>query len=173
MLSSPFWCVRKGVGYLTIISTIFRWGKRGAILWHKILNRNLIKVSYSCMRKVKSIINSHNHKILQSQRSISTKTSSCITKIACPLSNHFLLRNIFYQAIVSSENPELKEKVSFGISETPFKLRYPNHLNSFHTVRYKNDTELSKEIWNFKEKTNSTYSIVENSKALQTLQHRI
>ena len=119
---------------------------------HKIFNRNSIKVSYSCMRNVKSIITSHNHKIFQSQRSISTKTCNCITKTACPLNNQCLLRNTVYQATVSSENPELKEKVYFGISETPFELRYANHLKSFNTIRYKNDTEPSKEIWNFKEK---------------------
>ena len=104
------------------------------------------------MRNVKSIISLHNHKILQSQRSKPTKTCNCITKTACPLNNQCLLRNIVYQAIVSSEKPKIKEKVYFGISETPFKLRYANGLKSFNTVRYKNDTELSKEIWNFKEK---------------------
>ena len=119
---------------------------------HKIFNRNSIKVSYSCMRNVKSIISSHNHKILQSKRSISTKTCNYITKTSCPLNNQCLLRNIVYKAIVSSENPELKKKVYFGISETPFKLRYANHLKSSKIIRYKNDTELSKEIWNFKEK---------------------
>ena len=123
---------------------------------HKIFNRNSIKVSYSCMRNVKSIISSHNHKILQSQRNISIKNCNCITKTACPLNNQLLLRNIVYQTIVSSENPELKENVYFGINETPFKLRYPNHLKSFNTVRYKNDTELSKEIWSFKEKAITT-----------------
>ena len=60
---------------------------------HKIFNRNSIKVSYSCMRNVKSIISSHNHKILQSQRGISTKTCNCITKTACPLNKQYLLRN--------------------------------------------------------------------------------
>ena len=81
------------------------------------------------MRNVKSIISSHNHKILQSRKSISTKTYNCITKTASPLNNQCLLRNIVYQAIVSSENPELKEKVYFGISQTiqakipkPFKI---------------------------------------------------
>ena len=98
------------------------------------------------MRNVKSIISLHNHKILQSQRSIPTKTYNSITKTACPLNNQCLLRNIVYQAIVSSENPEIKEKVYFGISETPFKLKHANHLKSFNTVRYKYDTEVSKGI---------------------------
>ena len=31
---------------------------------HKLFNRNTVKISYSCMRNIKSIINSHNTKIL-------------------------------------------------------------------------------------------------------------
>ena len=34
--------------------------------FHKIFNRNNIKVSYSCMPNIKSAINSHNRKILHS-----------------------------------------------------------------------------------------------------------
>ena len=74
---------------------------------HKIFNRNSIKVSYSCMRNVKSIISSHNQKILPSQRNISIKTCNCITKTACPLNNQCLLRNIVYKATVSSEKKSL------------------------------------------------------------------
>ena len=59
---------------------------------HKIFNRNSIKVSYSCMRNLKSIISSHNHKILQSQRSISTKTYNCITKTACQSNNPMFVK---------------------------------------------------------------------------------
>ena len=57
-----------------------------------------------------------------------------------------------YQAIVTSNNPELKEKTYYGISETAFKLRYANHTKSFNTERYKNDTELSKEVWKIRGK---------------------
>ena len=31
--------------------------------FHKIFNRNTVKITYSCMPKVKTIINSYNHKI--------------------------------------------------------------------------------------------------------------
>ena len=36
-------------------------------------------------------------------------------------------------------------------SQIDFKLRYANHTKSFNTEKYKNDTELSKEIWKIKE----------------------
>ena len=54
-----------------------------------------------------------------------------------------MLRILFIYCIdiVSLENPELKEKVYFGISETPIKLKYANHFIYFNTVRNKNDTE--------------------------------
>ena len=37
------------------------------------------------------------------------------------------------------------------ISETAFKLRYADHTKSFNTEKYKNETELSKEVWKIKE----------------------
>ena len=72
------------------------------------------------MQNLKSVISSHNHKILQSrkilQRSISTKTCNCINKTACPINNQCLLRNIVHQAIKSLENPELKEKFTLVLA---------------------------------------------------------
>ena len=39
-------------------------------------------------------------------------------------------------------------KQSYGLTETSFMERYGNHKRSFRHERYKNDTELSKYIWN-------------------------
>lgn len=39
----------------------------------------------------------------------------------------------------------------YGTSESEFKTRYNNHTKSFRNERYKNDTELSKVIWNLKD----------------------
>jgi hypothetical protein len=76
---------------------------------------------------------------------------NCIKKIACPLNNQCLSKNVVYKATISSDNPILKEKSYIGISENTFKLRFANHLKSFNATRYKNDTELSKEIWRLKD----------------------
>ena len=53
--------------------------------FHKIFNRNSVKVSYSCMPNMKDIINSHNHHILQKNANISNKSCNCIDKANCPL----------------------------------------------------------------------------------------
>ena len=97
------------------------------------------------MPNVKYIVSSHNYKIIYSQRSIRTKTCNCITKTACPLNKQCLLRNIVYQAIVSSVNPELKEDT--------IKAKYANHLKSLNTVRYKNNTELRRKFGISKKKS--------------------
>jgi hypothetical protein len=135
-----------GQRFLTLIDQHFPKNHK----LHKIFNRNTIKISYSCMPNIKSIINSHNKNILYGKKKLE-KTCNCIIKSLCPLSNQCLTSNIVYQAIVSSNKPEYKDKVYIGISETPFKLRYANHIKSFNTTKYRNDTELSKEIWELKE----------------------
>ena len=109
---------------------------------YKIFSRNSIKVSYSCMANMKDIKNSHNHHILQKNISISKKTCNCIDKAKCPLHWKCLTKNIIYQSIVTSNNPELKGKTYYGISKT----RYTNHTKSFNMERYKNNTKLSKEV---------------------------
>ena len=77
-------------------------------------------------------INSHNHHILQKNANISDKTCNCIDKAKCPLHQQCLTKNIVYQAIFTSNNPKLKEKTYYGISETAFKLRYADHTKSPH-----------------------------------------
>ena len=85
--------------------------------FHKIFNRNNIKVSYSCMPNIKSVINSRNRTINSQSR-----TCNCIKKIDCPLQEKCFSENTLYQADFSSENFETK--IYYGISETKFKTRY-------------------------------------------------
>ena len=56
---------------------------------HKIFNRNTVKVSYSCMSNVKSIITSHNSCIIRKSQpqDISAENCNCRNKNACPLQN--------------------------------------------------------------------------------------
>ena len=55
--------------------------------------------------------------------------------------------NIVYKAKVTSSNQNYQEKVYFGSCETTFKKRFSNHKKSFNLKEYKNETELSNEIW--------------------------
>ena len=72
--------------------------------FHKIFNRNNIKVSYSCMPNIKSAINSHNRKILHPPVNNQSRTCNCI---------NCLNENTLYQADISSEN--FPTKFYYGI----------------------------------------------------------
>ena len=112
---------------------------------HKIFNRNTLKLSYSCMSNVKSIISSHNKAQISKPVNPSDEISNCNcrNKNSCPLERNCKERNIVYQAEVTT--PQSKETY-IGLCDTPFKEWYRNHTCSFRNERYKNATELSKYI---------------------------
>ena len=118
--------------------------------FHKLFNKNTVKVSYSCTRNIKTIINSHNAKILFPKKSTEQRTCNCLNKVNCPLEQKCLTTNIVYKAKVTSSNQNYQEKVYFGSCETTFKKRFSNHKKSFNLKEYKNETELSNEIWRIK-----------------------
>ena len=119
--------------------------------FRKLFNRNNIKVSYGCMRNVGSIINSHNQKILGINQKLQLGECNCRVKTSCPLNGHCLTENLLYQATMTSNLPNYRSKIYKGISHLPFKLRYNNHKKAFNNQRYRNDCELSKEVWRIKD----------------------
>ena len=151
---------------------------------NKIFNRNTIKVSYSCMKNVKSVISSHNNKILSKAPSPpppppsppppsptltptpplkptpappTNKTCNCRDKNTCPLNKKCLTKGIVYHAKITAEDNE-ETRHYIGITATTFKERFRNHQKSFNIATYANDTELSKYIWSLK-KSNRPYKI--------------
>ena len=119
--------------------------------FHKIFNRNTVKVSYSCTKNVKTIINNHNRKILKdNENNNNTKLCNCMKKHECPLDGNCLVTNTIYEASLTSDKPGYQNKIYIGQAETSFKTRYSNHKKSFNSERYKNETELSKEVWKLK-----------------------
>ena len=62
---------------------------------HKILNRNTVKVSYSCMENIKNVIRRHNNRILVTPRNRSTEDKcNCRKKDECPLPGKCLTRTL-------------------------------------------------------------------------------
>ena len=118
--------------------------------FHKLFNKNTVKISYCCTRNIKSIINSHNAKILFPKKSTEQRTCNCLNKVNCPLEQKCLTTNIVYKANITSSNQNYQEKVYFGSCETTFKKRFSNHRKSFNLKQYKNERELSNEIWRIK-----------------------
>ena len=119
---------------------------------HKILNRNNVKVSYSCMPNVASHISSHNIKMLQNSKpseNQQSKNCNCQKKAECPLQGNCLASAIVYQA---DAKPEIGAKVKYiGLCEPSFKERYGDHKLSFNHKKYSAKTELSKFVWDMKE----------------------
>ena len=59
--------------------------------FYKIFNPNNVKVSYSSMPNISSIIKSHNQKVLSNDVSKSSKSScNCRDKSSCPLNGNCL-----------------------------------------------------------------------------------
>ena len=81
---------------------------------HKLFNKNTVKISYSCTRNIKTIINSHNAKVLFRKKSTEQRTYNCLNKVNCPLEQKCLTANIVYKAKVTSSNQNYQEKVYFG-----------------------------------------------------------
>ena len=115
--------------------------------YRSLFNKNNVKVSYSCVESMGSVIQSHNRKILNQQKPKEEKPCNCRIKGSCPLDGSCRKTCIVYKAAVTSE---ASTKFYYGASEGEFKQRYYNHTKSFLHSEYRTETELSEHIWNLK-----------------------
>ena len=118
--------------------------------------RSFVKVSYSCMDNMQSIINKHNKKVT----SIDTKPNAqdqcnCRDKDQCPIDNNCLTSAVIYNARVTIGDTT---KNYIGLTEGTFKQRFTQHKHSFHHRSYMNSTELSKYIWHLRD-SNKDFNI--------------
>ena len=117
--------------------------------WHKIFNRNNVKVSYSCLPNIASIITSHNKSILKNTKDSINDTCNCQDKQLCPLDNKCLDKSVIYKCNIKSEDLN-KEANYIGLTEGTFKTRFYQHRNSFKYESKANSTALSKFYWELK-----------------------
>ena len=122
---------------------------------HKIFNRNTLKLSYSCMSNVKTIISNHNKAQINKSDPTNDSNCNCRNSSTCPMDGKCNDQNIIYQAEVTTST---SRETYIGLCDTTFKLRYRNHVCSFRNERYKHATELSKYIWSLKDR-NIMYNI--------------
>ena len=94
-------------------------------------------------------ISAHNRSVLQQPQAKPTKTCNCRTPSSCPLSGECLTDSVVYQATVKSEG---REETYIGLTGDQFKSRYRNHMASFRNSAKRNATELSKHVWELKDK---------------------
>ena len=100
---------------------------------------------------MRSTISKHNFRILAKTKSRTIDTCNCQRKDECPLPGKCQTTNVIYRAnITTVDNGETKYYI--GMTANPLKERYRNHTKSFKDKKYANETELSKYIWDLKEK---------------------
>ena len=135
-----------GRKFLKIVDESF---PEGHVL-RKLFNRNSVKLSYSCMPSVKSIIDSHNTALMQKESAPVTECEPCNCRAAneCPLEGKCREMNTVYQATVTTKN---SEETYIGLTATEFKTRHSNHKSSFKNEKLRYATELSKHVWKLKD----------------------
>ena len=134
--------------FLSIIDKHFKNTDLG-----KYFNRSNVKVSYSCMGNMESIIAGHNRKIIRKEAAKSTtseKKKECNCRVGesrCPLKGKCLTQSIIYKAKISTND---ETSVYIGQTSNTFKERFLNHTKSFNLKKYETSTSLSKYIWKLK-----------------------
>ena len=113
---------------------------------HRILNRNTVKVSYSCCKNIKTIIQSHNSKIINGEKKAREgKKCNCqrSRKDDCPMKGDCQHTDVIYHATVKS-GTEVKKYVG---STKNFKTRWYGHKASFRKEEKRHSTALAAHIW--------------------------
>ena len=77
--------------------------------YHKIFNKNNIKVSYSCMDHMEKLIKKHNNNLLR-KHGTSKRNCNCRANNTCPLDGKCLSSNIAYSAEVLIGNNQHGDK---------------------------------------------------------------
>ncbi len=118
---------------------------------YKIINRNNVKLSYSCMPNVSKIIQSNNNRVLQQRQNVdsglSPKTCNCRTA-PCPLGGKCLTQSVIYEATLKTSSDV---HTYIGLTEGPFKTRYNGHKQTFRHEKYRSGSEISKKVWELKD----------------------
>ena len=118
--------------------------------FHCIVNRNTVKLSYSCTTNIDNIVKAHNTKIRSKDDTTDAgKNCNCRDSTTCPVANKCLTTNVVYKATVAYED---KAQHYIGMTENSFKTQYTLHKSSIRHSKHRNQTELSNLIWSLTDK---------------------
>ena len=116
----------------------------------KLFNKKSVKLSYSCMPNMKSLISGHNKKVIIGQEVADKIERGCNCRVGvdrCPLAGKCLTKSLVYKAEVASMDGS---KEYLGQASNTFKLRFNGHTDSFRNEGKQKDTTLSHHIWKLK-----------------------
>ena len=100
------------------------------------------------MPGMNNVIGRHNFEIMKDSAPATIKTCNCRRKTDCPLAGNCLSECINYKALVNTTT----NTYYYGACENTFKERYNNHKCSFSYKSREKNTDLSKYVWDLKEK---------------------
>ena len=123
----------------------------------KIINRNNVKLSYSCMPNISSKIKNHNNKIMKENSKKPNESCNCRKKENCPMKGRNCRKeNVIYEADIITEN---ETKTYIGLSSNEIKKRIAGHYTTINCKpenknfqQYSQATELSKAVHRLKSK---------------------
>ena len=135
-----------GREFLNLIEKCFPANHKFRKLFNK---NNLNKLSYTQLKTDHRWTQQDHHKTEPAiWRWNTPKPCNCREPNKCPLSGECLVNHVVYQAtITTAENSE----TYVGLTATEFKTRWRNHQMSFTHESKRNNTELSKHIWQLKD----------------------
>ena len=135
---------------------------------HRLFNDNTVKLSYSCMPNMDSIVKAHNTKILRKEEeNIEEKSCNCRDRPSCPVENQCLKTNVVYKVTVQYDK---KTSHYIGMTENSFKTRYAQHKSSLKHSKNRSQTELSSLVWSLKDNNTPyqlTWQIIDNAQPYQ------
>ncbi|GFS12631.1 hypothetical protein ElyMa_004864100 [Elysia marginata] len=92
---------------------------------YKIINKNTIKVSYSCLPNLKQAIINHNKRLIKQEKEENApppKSCNCRKKEDCPLKGDCLTNSVIYKATVTQIKTGTQDSY-IGLTENSFKTR--------------------------------------------------
>ena len=125
---------------------------------HKLFNRNTIKLSYSCVRNMKAIIDSHNREILN-PKPLTKEPCDCPSWKVCyfdRIDGGCNAKQVIYQYDVETDIDVAwnglcgKVKTYYGQTERALKKRLSEHRHAIENEDSQNATALSRYIWYLK-----------------------
>ena len=104
------------------------------------------------MRNLKTSISNHNHQLLKQRAKSPTNCIIVDCQTNVPLTdNASCTESLVYKAEITTTNVG-ETNIFIGMTSGTFKKRYANHKKSFNNPRYSSETELSKHVWELKNK---------------------
>ena len=143
------------------------------VVFAPVFNKNNVKVSYSCMPNMGSIINNNNKKILTNNNTTPQNGCNCRKKRPMPAWQQLPHNKCNLQS--QRNHRQRRHRNYIGLTEGTFKQRYTQHKLSFRNRKYANRTELAKHIWKLKDNIENykiSWSIISSASAYNNISKR-